>query len=195
MPRSARFGQVYALPETFWHSTGVSETKPCPLQAFWPWQELFADLQSLMPLQAFAPSQCTFADVPPSPLMFAHPVMNRAAAVAASAIPASFLPSISGSPCGVVDELPRLPRPPAGRLDSARTDAAARTALTGTWHQGAWMSSRAAGRSNRRRRTEAYAVACSSRTKNPATRSTSSCLGHALKEILKFIENIYKTER
>src|SRR5882672_3038315 len=80
--------------------------KALSLQAFWPWQELFADLQSLMPLQAFAPSQCTFAEVPPLPPMFAQPVMNRAAAVAASAIPASFLPSISGSPCGVMDECP-----------------------------------------------------------------------------------------
>jgi len=39
-----------------------------------------------------------------------------------------------------VSELPRLPGLPAGRLGSAQTDGAARTAMTGTRNYRAWMS-------------------------------------------------------
>ena len=92
MPRNAEFGEVYALPPAVLHSAGVSITKPCPLQAFWPLQELFAVLHSLMPLQELPPSQWTLALLPSEePPVAAQPVINRAAAVAAIARPASLL--------------------------------------------------------------------------------------------------------
>ena len=92
MPRNAEFGEVYALPPAVLHSAGVSITKPCPLQAFWPLQELFAVLHSLMPLQELPPSQWTLALLPSEePPVAAQPVINKAAAVAAIARPASLL--------------------------------------------------------------------------------------------------------
>ena len=92
MPRNAEFGEVYALPPAVLHSAGVSITKPCPLQAFWPLQELFAVLHSLMPLQELPPSQWTLALLPlEEPPVAAQPVINKAAAVAAIARPASLL--------------------------------------------------------------------------------------------------------
>jgi hypothetical protein len=98
----------YERPVAFLHSSGVSDTKPWPLQAFWPLHELFAPLHSLWPLQELPPLQATFASVPlwlPLP-MFAQPVMKSAAAEAATAKPKIFLPSMVRSPSDVIDDLP-----------------------------------------------------------------------------------------
>jgi hypothetical protein len=66
------------------------------LQVFWPLQELFAVLHSLKPLQELPALHWTLALLPPEePPVAAQPVMNKVAAVAAIARPASlFLLSI-----------------------------------------------------------------------------------------------------
>ena len=48
------------------------DTKPCPLQLFWPLQLFFADLHSEVPLQEFTPVHLTVAvsaaaDTPTNP--------------------------------------------------------------------------------------------------------------------------------
>src|SRR5258705_12098908 len=94
-------------PVAILHSSGVRETKPWPLQAFWPLQELFALLHSLWPLHALPPLQATFASVPGlAPPMLAQPVMKNAAADAATAKPKIFLPSMVRSPLNGIDDLP-----------------------------------------------------------------------------------------
>jgi hypothetical protein len=63
-------------------------TQPWPLQAFWPLQELLADLQALWPLQALMPAQWTLSALAGADVMLlTAPPKIMAAAVAAKAAP------------------------------------------------------------------------------------------------------------
>jgi hypothetical protein len=62
-------------------------TQPWPLHAFWPLQELLADLQALWPLQALIPAQWTLAALAGPLAKLTAPPNNMAAAVAASVAP------------------------------------------------------------------------------------------------------------
>jgi hypothetical protein len=63
-------------------------TQPWPLQAFWPLQELLADLQALWPLQALMPAQCTLSALAGTDVMLlTAPPKIMAAAVAAKVAP------------------------------------------------------------------------------------------------------------
>jgi hypothetical protein len=65
-------------------------TQPWPLQAFWPLQELLADLQELWPLQALMPAQWTLSALAGALVRLTAPPINMAAAVAASVAPVIF---------------------------------------------------------------------------------------------------------
>jgi hypothetical protein len=62
-------------------------TQPWPLQAFWPLQELLADLQALWPLQALIPAQCTLSALDGVAVKLTAPPISIAAAVAAKVAP------------------------------------------------------------------------------------------------------------
>lgn len=49
------------VPPFAWQTADVVATQPCPLQEFWPLQELVAVLQEPWPLQLLIPEQCTVA--------------------------------------------------------------------------------------------------------------------------------------
>src|SRR5262249_1178163 len=57
------FGSGMAVPPFSLHSFSVKETKPWPLQPFFPLQSFLADLQSDCPLHALRPWQWTFFSV------------------------------------------------------------------------------------------------------------------------------------
>jgi hypothetical protein len=65
-------------------------TQPWPLHAFWPLQELLADLQALCPLQALMPAQCTLSALAGALVRLTAPPNSMAAAVAAKVAPVIF---------------------------------------------------------------------------------------------------------
>jgi len=76
-------------------------TQPWPLQAFWPLQELLADLQALWPLQALMPEQWTLSALAGAAVMLTAPPNSMAAAVAARVAPVILRIEVIGNPPGL----------------------------------------------------------------------------------------------
>jgi hypothetical protein len=73
-----------------------SGSHPCPLQEFWPLQELFAVLQAPIPLQELMPAQWTgLAAFLASAGLIAAPLMAMETAATASEAPDTILTFIS----------------------------------------------------------------------------------------------------